>query len=68
MSDLPGSSVVRESLVPVKIAHAEAAPTSPSGPHAAPERTRRWADGDSRKFEWQMMDDEDDWMAKRNVR
>ena len=33
---------------------------SPFRPHAAPRRTRRWADRESRKVEWQMMADEDD--------
>jgi len=34
---------------------------SPFGLHAASRRTRRWADGESRKVEWQMIADEDDW-------
>jgi hypothetical protein len=60
MPDMPGSSAARESHVPVEIAQAEARPTSPLGPHAASQRTRRWADGELRKVEWQMVADEDD--------
>jgi hypothetical protein len=60
MPDLPGSSAARELLVPVKVAQAEARSASPFGPHAASQRTRRWADGELRKVEWQMVADEDD--------
>jgi hypothetical protein len=60
MPDFPGSSAAQESLVPVKVAQAEARPTSPSGPHAASQRTRHWADSEPRKVEWQMMADQDD--------
>jgi hypothetical protein len=49
-----------ESLVPVKVVQAEARPTSPFGTHAALRRTRRWADAEPRKVEWQLMADEDD--------
>jgi hypothetical protein len=60
MSDMPGSSAARESLVPMKIAPEEARPTSSLCPHAASQRTHRWADGELRKVEWQMVADEDD--------
>jgi hypothetical protein len=60
MPDSPGSSAARETIVAVKVAQAEARPTSPFRPHAASRRTRRWADSESRKVEWQMMADEDD--------
>jgi hypothetical protein len=60
MPDLPGFSVARESLVPLKIAQARAgrhhrsARTLHRGAHA------RTADGESRKVEWQMTVVEDD--------
>jgi hypothetical protein len=38
-----------------EVAQAEARRTSPLGPHAASQRTRRWADGELRKVSWQMM-------------
>jgi len=46
MPDFPGSSAAQEWLVPVKVAQAEARPTSQSGPHAASRRTRYWADSE----------------------
>ena len=59
--DLPGSPVARESFVPMKVAQAEApGGIIPFGLHATSRRTRRSADGESRKVEWQMIADEDD--------
>ena len=67
MSDLPGSSAAWESPVPMKVAPAVARPTTPFGPNAAPRRSRRSAGHDSRKVEWRMIADEDDWMTEKKV-